>query len=638
MFPVLRTFSLSALLLTSLLLPQSGLAAATIFNVNSEQDIADANPGDGKCLTALGKCTLRAAIDEANALSPAASALQINLPAGTFKIGQSGTGDDQNATGDLDIRCNLVIDGGGSSRTVIDADGLDRVLDIAYHFPPYQVVIQDVTLTGGRLPVHDGGKRGAGAGVINQGELTLRRVMVKDNATADGNDAQVHLDPDLGPVIDKDAAPGGPGGGIYNSESLTLVDSTVSNNATGKGGKQDRFTYVDGSVRGGGTAQSGGAGGGIYSGYGSSLTLLRSSVLQNHTGSGGNCYHYGLSCPGNGGPGGGIYAYFNTLEVTDSVIAGNWTGRGGGRYPDPSITIFCNPANGTCQAGSGGDGGGIKSQAGSLSLSGSTVANNHTGLGGGHCGGPCTPGSAGQGGGINAWNKPEVSIVSSTISGNIAGRTDTGTYDAEATVGGGGLYQSTGTLQINSSTFSGNQAYLGGGIHYAGVSKINGQIRDATITLNKAHNGGGILWTGALSWNSRLDLGNTILTDNNAAGAGPDCFVQQSTDPDRQIQSLGFNLLGDDSDCGFATAASDRVRADPRLGPLADNGGPTLTHKPARNGAAVDHGGNCLARDQRGVARPVGTACDVGAVEYTLESAPGHKGYAAEAAIQLLLL
>jgi hypothetical protein len=59
--------------------------------------------------------------------------------------------------------------------------------------------------------------------------------------------------------------------------------------------------------------------------------------------------------------------------------------------------------------------------------------------------------------------------------------------------------------------------------------------------------------------------------------------------------------------------------ASPQLGPLAANGGPTLTRAPADGSPAIDHGGTratgCPATDQRGVSRPQGPACDIGAVE-----------------------
>lgn len=65
--------------------------------------------------------------------------------------------------------------------------------------------------------------------------------------------------------------------------------------------------------------------------------------------------------------------------------------------------------------------------------------------------------------------------------------------------------------------------------------------------------------------------------------------------------------------CGSVSTAS------PQLGPLQDNGGYTLMMMPGRSGSAIDTGspGYCEASEQRGVGRPVGPGCDLGAVEST---------------------
>src|SRR5690606_28129492 len=92
--------------------------------------------------------------------------------------------------------------------------------------------------------------------------------------------------------------------------------------------------------------------------------------------------------------------------------------------------------------------------------------------------------------------------------------------------------------------------------------------------------------------------------------------------------SAGYNF-SDDTSCGL-TAATDRQGAgDPQLGPLAANGGPTMTRLPAATSPLVDaipvascrdDGASDVTTDQRGVTRPQGSGCDIGAVE--LEQAP----------------
>src|SRR5207247_10006183 len=82
------------------------------------------------------------------------------------------------------------------------------------------------------------------------------------------------------------------------------------------------------------------------------------------------------------------------------------------------------------------------------------------------------------------------------------------------------------------------------------------------------------------------------------------------------------NILTIDKSCNFNNSV-DWNTANPNLGPLANNGGPTLTHIPfplqsPQVNRAIDGGSGCLSPDQRGVLRPQGGACDIGAVEYVL--------------------
>ncbi len=81
------------------------------------------------------------------------------------------------------------------------------------------------------------------------------------------------------------------------------------------------------------------------------------------------------------------------------------------------------------------------------------------------------------------------------------------------------------------------------------------------------------------------------------------------------MQSLGFNVLQDGT-CG-TPAATDQVGVDALLGPLADNGGPTLTHMLLDGSPAIDTANPAAypATDQRGITRPQGAGPDVGAVE-----------------------
>src|SRR3989442_3563837 len=102
------------------------LAAAT-FTVNDTADAVDAAPGNGSCATAGGTCTLRAAIQEANAHTGADT---IMVPAGTYLLTIPGRGEDAAVTGDLDITDDVTITGAGADSTIVDGNRIDRLFEI----------------------------------------------------------------------------------------------------------------------------------------------------------------------------------------------------------------------------------------------------------------------------------------------------------------------------------------------------------------------------------------------------------------------------------------------------------------------------------------------------------------------------
>jgi hypothetical protein len=127
-----------------------------------------------------------------------------------------------------------------------------------------------------------------------------------------------------------------------------------------------------------------------------------------------------------------------------------------------------------------------------------------------------------------------------------------------------------------------------------------------TITANRSNSAGG----GALSTISSIDpfgLTNNIISGNT----GGDCHFTQP-----QQLAIDTNNLDSDNSCGF-TGPGDLPGTNPLLGPLANNGGPTDTYALLAGSPAVNAGDNtfCPATDQRGVSRPQGPACDIGAFE-----------------------
>jgi hypothetical protein len=196
----------------------------------------------------------------------------------------------------------------------------------------------------------------------------------------------------------------------------------------------------------------------------------------------------------------------------------------------------------------------------------------------------------------------ELTIINSTISGN----TDSGISTCRSvltvinsTINGnaGSGISNFGSLTVINSTISGN---AGSGI-FIGNSPIF--VVNSTISSNA---GGGIFNAGGTA-----KLHSTILANNLSS---KECDVGDLGG----FFSDGYNLVGDDS-CGFS-GPGDIVGDDPKLGPLQDNGGLTFTHALVPGSPAIDAGDDaaCLATDQRGVTRPQGTACDIGAYELAI--------------------
>ena len=218
-----------------------------------------------------------------------------------------------------------------------------------------------------------------------------------------------------------------------------------------------------------------------------------------------------------------------------------------------------------------------------------------------------------------------LSLTNSTIGDNTA-------------INGGGIFSETGALTMTGTTVRGNTSRYGGGINNQNgatltvtnstFSSNNGSQRgggiyngiNATLTVTNstfsgnsaATNGGGIYRN-----SGTVQLINTIISGNTASVSGTDC--------EGSLISLGHNLIGDTTDCGFVPATADQVNVNPLLGPLADNGGPTLTHALLAGSPAIDSGDDSvtgpphnLSTDQRGQTRLQGLHVDIGAYEFGL--------------------
>jgi hypothetical protein len=260
--------------------------ADTTFTVNATTDASDADTTDGVCATAENQCTLRAAIEQANA------------SAGDDVIGfaPSVRGTIALAGSELLIGSNLKVEGPGADVLSVSANNQSPV----FHVQGGTVEISGLTITGG-----------SGGGIYNAGTLTV------SNSTITGNTSNWD------------------GGGIYNfNGNLTVERSTISGNTAGWGGGiysdtvslagsegyPTSKTAITNSTISGNTARSGG--GGVFNGMG--LTEIEHSTITNN------------SAPANMGSGVATYSnavdyvyerglvyHHHRTDVYSSIISGN---------------------------------------------------------------------------------------------------------------------------------------------------------------------------------------------------------------------------------------------------------------------------------------------------------------------------
>ena len=477
----------------------------------------------------------------------------ITLPAGTYTLAIPGANEDASATGDLDITDSVTINGAGAATTIIDGGAIDRV----FHVLGGTSTIGDVTIENGLAP---GVLAGGGILVNFGGTLTLTSVTLTDNHTA-----------------------GGAGGGILNNGTTTITNCTVSGNGSGGGvggggiNNQNTMTISGATITANTTAAGGGNGAGVNNS--SDMTLTSSTITGNNAGGGGN--GGGLfnsstisvdttTITGNaagpaGGNGGGVYNS-STATITNGTIATNTTaggGNGGGAFNSDTLSLTLTPVTGNTASG---DGGGIYDNGLLLTLTDLTVGGN-------------SAGAAGNGGGLFT-SGVEIAVGGTTFSGNSAGGN------------GGAIYNNGLGGTLTNVTVSGNTSPAA--VVYNFGDTLN--FVDSTIAGNT---GGGIQTLDATG--ATTTLANTIVANNgtNCTGA---------------TTNSGTNLQFPGSTCGAGIPT-----ADPLLQPLANNGGATMTMALIAGSPAIDAGTTGCpptpGTDQRGIARPQGLGCDVGAFE-----------------------
>ncbi len=667
-----------AVTLIVVLLPVSPVsAAATIIVTSTANTIAND-----------GLCTLREAIIAANTDAafngcPAGSGgdtivLQANATYTLDVVDNT----DYGPNGLPSIATPITITGQGA--TIARGAGAPD-FRLAYISPAGSLTLLDMTLRNGRAQGGAGGPSGNGSGgggaglggaLFNRGTLTLHGCTLIDNA-AIGGAGGWGSNPDS---TTGGGAGGGGGGGLggrggrgYNYWPADAIDKGGGGGG-GMGG--DGGDAGDGGGGGGGLSglggrggvdsvgvggsPTGGGGGGGDSGYGGGLgsTGGGNGGDSNGTKTGGN----GGTNGGGGGGAAGRNALFN-YAGGNGGIGGVGGGGGGGGYAVYTVLTANAGAGGAGGIGGGGGGGGHADNG-----TGGAGGAGNWGGGGGGGGGVGTSGRAGGNGGAGGFGGGGGGGGDGT-SGGAGGAAGFGGGAGTATTGfqiggsggggaglGGAIFNDAGTLTLINSTLSGNTAQGGaggnnggagdggagiaanGGSGYGGAIFNEGgsvTILASTVASNTVLPGAaGVGYDGSADGNpgsaagggiynrtaaASLVLRNTIVA--NSAG-GQDCHNDGGS-VTAPLDSR--NLIEAHTGCG-----TPALTPDPLLGVLSDNGGPAHTHALLFGSPALD-AGLCLpdaSTDQRGIVRPQGPACDIGAFEVGYPALTLHKSVA----------
>ena len=487
-------------------------------------------------------------------------------------------------SGEIKIPSSITVHGAGRS-TVIDGGGLGRVFLIT-NATTTPVRFERLEVTGGNVTVPQGASDDGGAAIADAGKggVSLRFVTVTRNTVTGGNDGT-----DVGGAIFELRGP------------VTLVSSRVTDNSL----------ILDGAGDG-----SGGAG--VYNEGSALLSLTRTSMTGNTVS--------GLAGGIDDG-GGAIFDASAARKLSVSISGGSLSG------------------NHVSLTGSNGDSGGgaIYSGGADVRITGATLNSNSATLSG-------LGDVYENGGGAIYFNGTNLTLKSDTLDRNSA--SNSGAWDS----GGGAIFIENASMSLTASTVSQNKATItdnaggggGGAIYNDGevgdvVTLLNDTISDNTLRSAKgrsryANIGGGAIHNGysatatfsfvTLARNRSNRMGGAIINTDKLFGSvilrgtlitgnsAPSCVGR--------FRTGGYNLQSATrSTCGL-TGANDRVGVNPLVAPLANNGGRAPTQALLPGSPAIDTiplaqciaiSGARVTFDERGIERPQGAGCDIGAYE-----------------------
>ena len=591
----LKLLTLSSTLPLILLVIFSGQVLAVTYSISGNSDLSPSSCSTNACPS------LRDAVIASNSNS-GEDIIQLQEGTYTLDLTNSSSEDENNsATGDLDVKDRLIIEGGNADDphlTIITADTLqDRIFHVSNSLTSIgNLTLRNLTLRGVELDGKNGGA------IFNSlgSTLTLENVVIRDNITTNlgAREAQAV------------------GAGIYNGGNLNLRDSFIINN-TANVDQNSEARY---------------GGGGLYNAATGDATITnttfrRNIAVNNFTGTSTDFSS------------GGAILNLGTLFIEDSIVGGE-TERVTEVYDSTEYDV----------ANQSEAGGGISNVGGFMTINKTNISHNTT-LNAvdnsdedGREGGGIYNQNAGE-------NRGSLLITASTLSFNVS------------TKQGGGLFSTGVPLTIAHSTINDNTAtFLGGGV--VNIGNQAAEISSSTIAYNTADSGalGNTAKGGGLFTSSRINITNVTIA-GNSADEGTQIFIQdnsvlESRTPEPRvslentlidhrpttqsasqncegdsgfIDSLGYNINSGES-CNL-TESTDIQNGNPELETaLAENSAintdtnelivpDTLTIAFASDSSiAIDQreGSGCPSLDQRYFIRD--SRCDIGAFEH--EAAP----------------
>ena len=410
--------------------PMARAGAASTITVNSNGDGSDAAAGNGVCATSGGVCTLRAAIEEANAL---AGADTISIPAMTITVGSQ-----------LKVTQAVTITGAGQQATILSGNNVTRVLNFDLYSGTHSL---------SRLTVRNAGTALNGGGIFNGGNLTVTSASFTSNSARQGG------------AIYCDTA--GPSGHPYQP-SLTLSDVTFTGNSSTTavfgegGGALFNGCTLNGSnlLFTGNTSQQGGA---FYNNSWHLVTLTDFVMT-------GNVAKWG----------GGVSNDLGNINLTRGTINNNTseccdpntgenTAAGGVLNNEGSVNLTDVVLSGNRATSPGGYAGAVYNSE-TMTLTRVSITGNQAAYGAGIYNG-------------NQLARPNsMALTNVTISGNVGVNSVSPLVNS---IGGGIFNTSQGQLVVTNSTIAANSAVLAGGIESTGTAS-SVTLRNTILADNTA--------------------------------------------------------------------------------------------------------------------------------------------------------